>query len=179
MRTNSKSLPQRLLDLGNGKYHINYNVVQSEDENGDPEFNYDTATINGEPTYDNIVIGIISEKYSTFQEAALINNYNEDSNTDEYVDYLQYRELAKHIASQENLLTSEQIDEFKDSIKKIKVTIPIVKVLTGNIYADLADMLLKKRAIYSATDTHVKVYLSYLLPEHRAILEADEEVTIE
>lgn len=179
MKAHSKQLPERIEQLGNGRHNINYAVETTTDEQGNPDYVYDYATINGEPTYEEIVEAIIRDKYTASQETAIINNFNEDSNTQEYIDYLRHRDAAKFVAQTESLIMKEQFDTFLLSVTKIKVIIPIAKVLTGGAYASLADMMLKKRAIYSATDTHVTVWLSYLLPEHRTILEADPEVTIE
>lgn len=110
MRTNSKSLPQRLLDLGNGKYHINYNVVQSEDENGDPEFNYDTAVVNGEPNYNNTVAAILADRYSLPDEMAMINNFLAGEDIEEYQEYQHYRRRAKAVAGADTLMTAEDYE---------------------------------------------------------------------
>ena len=179
MTTNAKQLPTRILAIGNGQHHINYAVSVSKDDQGNDDFNYQTAHVNGEPTYDLLVKSIIADKYTVDDEIALINNFNSDKDVQDYVEYQQFRELAKWVAREDRLLTADECEEYNQSIKKIKVTIPLAKVMQGGIYADLADMLIKTRAIHTTIDTNVIVYLSYLLPEHRTILEADIDVTIE
>ena len=178
MQTNAKQLPVRILPIGKGQYHINYSVSQGIDEEGNPDYNYETAHINGEPTYDLIVKSIIADKYSVADEIALINNFNSDKDVQEYIDYQQFRELVKWIAGEDRLLTADEVEQYNQSIKKIKVTLPLAKVMQGGIYADLADMLIKTRAIHTTIDDKVVVYLSYLLDAHRAIFEADKDVTI-
>lgn len=179
MKTNSKHLPTRILSIGRGQHHINYALIIGVDVDGNPDYNYETALINGDATHDMIVRSIISDKYTTDDEIALINNYNTDKNVEEYVQYQQFRELAKFIADSETLLTAEEVEAQAEALKKIKVTIPLEKVVEGGIYAGLADMLLKTRAVHTTVGANVVVYLSYLLPEHEAILQSDPDVTIE
>lgn len=179
MKTNAKQLPQRIIAIGNGQHHINYAVTTGVDGDGNPDYNYETAHVNGEPTYDLLVKSIIADKYSESKEIALLNNYNADKDVQEYVEYQQFRELAKWIASEDRLLTADEVDSHYQSLKKIKVTIPIAKVVAGGIYANLADLLLKTRVIHTTINDKVVVYLSYILPDHLAIFEADEEVIVE
>ena len=179
MKTNAKQLPQRILAIGNMQHHINYSVTTGVDEDGNPDYNYETAHVNGEPTYDLLVKSIIADKYSESKEIALLNNYNADKNVQEYVDYQQFRELAKWIASEDRLLTVDEVDLYNQSLKKIKVTLPISKVVVGGVYANLSDLLLKTRAVHTTIGNNIVVYLSYILPEHLAIFEADNAVTIE
>lgn len=179
MKANAKFLPPRLLDLGNGQYHFNHSVEVLTDESNQPDYHYDAVLVNGEPTYNLLVTSIIADRYSTAQELALINNFNADKDVQEYVDYQRYRELAKALALTDALTYKSQVAELRATTAKIKVTLPINKVVAGGVYAGLADLLMKKKAIFASTGTHVSVWLSYLLPEHSAILSADPEVTIE
>ncbi|KAF0203147.1 MAG: hypothetical protein FD170_1419 [Bacteroidetes bacterium] len=179
MRTNAKFLPPRLLDLGNGQYHFNHSVEVQADENGQPDYYYESVLVNGEPTYNLLVTSMIADRYSTAQELALINNFNADKEVQAYVDYQRYRELSKLIALSPALLLKAEVDALNVGITKIKITLPLAKVVAGGVYASLADLLMKKKAIFASTDTHVTVWVSYLLEQHQAILAADPEVTIE
>jgi len=179
MRTNAKHPPLRLLDLGNGQYHFNHSIEVTTGDDGLPDYNYEAVLVNGEPTYNMLVIAMIADRYSTAQEIALINNFNADKDVQAYVDYQRYRELSKLIATSQDLLTKSDVDSLNASISKIKITLPIEKVVVGGPYASLADLLMKKKAIFAASDTHVTVWVSYLLPAHEAILLADPEITIE
>ena len=179
MKTNSKHLPQRILAIGRMQHHINYALTVGVDEDGNTDYNYETALINGDATHDMIVQSIIADKYSFEAELALINNFNMDKQVDEYMSYMQFRQLAKWIAEEERLLTAEEVETHNATLKKIKITIPLSKVVDGGVYAPLADMLIKTKAIHTTIVDKVVVYLSYLLPEHRALLEADPDVLIE
>lgn len=179
MKANAKFLPPRLLDLGNGQYHFNHSVEVLTDENNQPDYHYDAVLVNGEPTYNLLVTSIIADRYSTAQELALINNFNADKDVQDYVDYQRYRELSKLIAASEELLSKQDVDALNASTAKIKITLPIEKVLAGGTYASLADLLMKKKAVFASSDTHVTVWVSYLLEQHHALLSADPDVTIE
>jgi len=179
MQTNAKQLPTRILAIGKGQYHINYAVQQGFDEQGNDDFNYITAHVNGEPTYDLLVKSIIADKYTVDDELAVINNYNCDKDVQQYVDYLQFRELAKWIAIEDRLLTHDEVGAYNASLKKIRVTIPLSKVVEGGAYAQLADMLLKTRVIHTTINNTIVVYLSHIEPEHLSILQSDADVIID
>lgn len=116
MQTNAKQLPTRILAIGKGQHHINYAVSQGKDEQGNDDFNYQTAHVNGEPTYDLLVKSIIADKYTVDDEIALINNYNANLSVQEYEDYQRFRQLAKYIAATDKLLTAEEVDNYNSSI---------------------------------------------------------------
>lgn len=179
MESQSKNLPTRILYIGRMQHHVNYGLYTTISDDGTTDFHYETALINGDATHDMIVQSIIADKYSFEAEIALINNFNTDKQVDEYMQYQQFRQLAKWIAEQPQLLTAEEVEAQNVALKKIKVTIPLSKVVDGGIYAPLADMLIKTKAIHTTIVDKVVVYLAYLLPEHRAILEADPDVIIE
>ena len=160
MKTHSKNLPARILYIGRQQHHINYGLSTSINEDGTTDYNYETALINGDATHDMIVQSIIADKYSFEAELALINNYNTDKQVDEYMQYMQFRLLAKWIAEQPQLLTADEVEAHNTTLKKIKVTIPLAKVVDGGIYAPLADMLIKTKAIHTTIVDKVVVYLA-------------------
>jgi len=172
-------MPQRLHDLRNGQYHLNHSLEVMPGENGETDYYYESCLVMGEPTYALLVTSVIADRYSPSHEIALINNFNADKEVQEYVDYQQYREVAKYISGTSELLSIEQVEQFNTSLKKIKITLPIGKVIDGGAYAGLADLLMKKKAIFASSDTHVTVWVSYLLPDHEQILAADPEILIE
>jgi hypothetical protein len=106
-------MPLSFLDLGNGKYHYNYNVkeVEGEPGNATPLFCYDTVEIAGQPSYSRVVSAVLRERYSADEETALINNYNNyqlavkadkrDKDKNNYVAYLEDRRAIKEIVKQD------------------------------------------------------------------------------
>lgn len=110
MKTNSKQLPKRVIDLGNGQHHINFNVVESVDENGGLNFDYDTALVNGEPNYENIVASIIADKYRLSDELAMVNNFLAGQDIEEYNQYQHYRRKAKAVAAADHLITTSEYE---------------------------------------------------------------------
>jgi len=177
MKSNADQQPDRIYSIGENKYHFVFNLEAIEIE-GRASFNYDVVEINS-TDYEEIVRALIADKYSQADETALINNFNADKSVEEYVNYQHYREVCKLIAQPENLFTSDQIQQLYAQTRKIKITLPLGKVVSGGAYFMLADMMMKKRAIFSSTDTTVTAWVSFLLPEHQAILQADPEVIIE
>jgi hypothetical protein len=183
MKTQSNNIPKLIFDLGNGNSHFNYGIEQIT--NSDPMgvntigYQFNSVEVAGQVTTDTIIEAIIKDKYSFQSEIAIINNYNSDKNVDEYMQYQQFRELAKWIAKQSNLLTAQEIETQNATLKKIKITTPLAKLVDGGIYAQLADMLIKTKAIHTTVNDTVVVYLAYILPEHLAILQKDSQVKIE
>ncbi len=77
MRSNSIERPPVTLDLGNGRWHYNYNVTEREATEDMPaSFDYDCVEVGGKPTYAKCVSAIIRESYTADAEMALINKYN-------------------------------------------------------------------------------------------------------
>lgn len=72
--------PSPFVDLGNGHFHYNFNVVEVDrtDENGENvvSYDYDTVDIIGKPNYSKTVSAVVRNKYTADKEIALINNYN-------------------------------------------------------------------------------------------------------
>lgn len=68
MKSNSIDTPTVLLSLGDGNWHVNYNIqtVTKEEEDGSEtqQYEYDTVFIAGEPTVAKIVSAIVHESYT-------------------------------------------------------------------------------------------------------------------
>lgn len=77
MRSNSIERPPVTLDLGNGRWHYNYNITEREATEDMPaSFDYDCVEVGGKPTYAKCVSAIIRESYTADAEIALVNKYN-------------------------------------------------------------------------------------------------------
>ncbi|MFV0587492.1 hypothetical protein [Bacteroides reticulotermitis] len=96
MKTESNIKPKPILDLGNGKYHINYNVVEVEREEIGVFFEYDTVLIEGLPTYERVVESLIREKYSISNELAI--QRQRDTKGSEFAEYCEYADSCKELA---------------------------------------------------------------------------------
>lgn len=99
MKSNSIERPPVVLDLGNGRWHYNYNVTEREATEEMPaSFDYDCVEVGGKPTYAKCVSAIIRESYTADAEMALINKYNayqqgvvdDGSIVEEYEAYLRF-----------------------------------------------------------------------------------------
>lgn len=77
MKSNSDTRPDVLLDLGDGSWHYNFNIEESEEtEEGAPCYEYDTVTFWGTPTYAKLVKAVVRDRYDETQEFGIINEYN-------------------------------------------------------------------------------------------------------
>jgi hypothetical protein len=75
MKSNSNIKPSAVEYIGNGKWHYNYNIVESEKE-GTTFYDYDQIELKQKPTYVIVVPAIIREAYSECDEMAIINKLN-------------------------------------------------------------------------------------------------------
>lgn len=68
MKSNSIDTPTVLLSLGDGNWHVNYNIqtVTKEEEDGTEtqQYEYDTVFVAGTPTVAKIVAAIVHESYT-------------------------------------------------------------------------------------------------------------------
>jgi hypothetical protein len=182
MKSNSNSQPEIILNLGNGNFHVNYCLDAIETE-GVISYNYNTVEISGIPDYGKIITAIIREMYSLDAELAVMNAFSEGEKVDEYINFQNWRSMAKWIA--ENIIngaivTKADFDDHYDTMSSIIITMPVVLLLTGGRYETLANDMLKKKVPWQLQeDGTAKAYLGYILPEHLAILQSDPEVTIQ
>lgn len=91
--------PPVVLDLGGGRWHYNYNIVEREGTEEMPaSFDYDCVEVGGKPTYAKCVSAIIRENYTADAEMSLVNKYNayqqgvvdDGSIVEEYTAYLRF-----------------------------------------------------------------------------------------
>ena len=84
MHTNSNQRPPKVLNLGNGRYHYNFNITEGtrteEGPDGQtvtrPTFDCETVEIAGTPDYKKAVEARIRDKSTESKELYLINSYN-------------------------------------------------------------------------------------------------------
>jgi hypothetical protein len=182
MKSNSNNQPDIIFTLLNGNYHINYCVNETINE-GISTFDYNTVEIEGTPDYGKIITAIIRENYSLDAELAIMNAFAEGEKVDEYINFQNWRSMAKWIA--ENIIngaivTKADFDDHYATMSSIIITMPVVLLLTGGRYETLANDMLKKKVPWQLQeDGTAKAYLGYILPEHLAILQSDPEVTIQ
>jgi uncharacterized protein Usg len=181
MKSNSNNQPDIIFTLLNGNYHINYCVNETINE-GISTFDYNTVEIEGTPDYGKIITAIIRENYSLDAELAIMNAFAEGEKVDEYINFQNWRSMAKWIA--ENILngvsiTKQAFDEKQATMSNIIITMPVELLLTGGRYETLANDMLKKKVPWQLTsDGKATAYLGYILPQHLAILQSDSQVTI-
>lgn len=117
--------PSAFLNLGNGRWHYNFNIVESTrtEESGEEiaSFDYDTVEIEGTPNYSKTVSAVVRNKYTADKEIALINNYNRyqlastankvKADKEEYVAYLNDVEEIKAAVKTDCLAFNFEIDD--------------------------------------------------------------------
>ena len=117
--------PSPFINLGNGRYHYNFNVEESTrtSESGEeiPNFDYDTVEIVGIPNYSKTVSAVIRNKYTLDKEIALINNYNryklastsdrDPEDLNEYKAYLAEVEEIKAMVKADVIAAGYEIDD--------------------------------------------------------------------
>jgi len=181
MKSNSNSQPDILLNLGNGNYHVNY-CLEAVEAEGVITYNYNTVEVSGVPDYGKIITALIREKYSLDAELAVMNAFSEGEKVDEYIEFQNWRSMAKWIA--ENIIngaivTKADFEEHFATMNSIIIIMPVELLLTGGRYEALANDMLKKKVHWQLQeDGTAKAYLGYILPEHLAILQSDPQVII-
>lgn len=88
--------PEKILNVGNGKSHFNYNIVESEDEEGATVYEYDYVEVQNPATYERIAVALIRERYSTDDEIAIIRQ--KETKPEEFNVYFNFVEDCKAIA---------------------------------------------------------------------------------
>lgn len=108
MKANSIVKPDTLLELGNGKWHYNFNIHEEMFEFegvNHKQFSFEAVEIIGEPTVNKCIEAVIREKYSENEELSMINKYNsyingvsiDSSIVDEYSSYLKFVGKVKNM----------------------------------------------------------------------------------
>ncbi len=95
MKSSSNIAPKIKEYLGSGRWHYNYNVVQTEVD-GETRYDYEQVILKGKPTYDSIVAAIVRDRYSMDAEMAIQRKGIADNSNQEFVDYNNFVEDVKN-----------------------------------------------------------------------------------
>jgi len=136
MKGNSTTQPDRLKKLGN-YWQVRWNIVRNDrtDDDGNTYESWDYEYANCENPYrDGIIEGIIRSKYSASQVEAIMANYEQGYNIEDYIEFQTWRKIAKTVANDETYyeleLYKQSTDEAVDNsaIKRLlqKVAEPIL-----------------------------------------------------
>ncbi|MGD9930125.1 MAG: hypothetical protein AB7U05_08905 [Mangrovibacterium sp.] len=175
MKGNSNSQPNRLERSGNAcqvRWNITRNDRATEENQPVESWDFDYANCTGD-NYPALVEGIIRSRYTSGQMEAILANYSNGRNVEEWLRLQAWREMAKQVARDE-AITPKQ---------RIKATMPLEFVLAGGKYEALADRILKIGSPYElfkpeSGSEYVAVYLEEIKPEHAAIIGTDPDVSI-
>ena len=94
MNSNSDSRPSTILDLGDGTYQFNYNIVEKIEE-GRTSYDSDVVILSHPVSRDNIIDALIRERYSLSQELSI--SRQKEQKHDEYSAFYEYCEACKRI----------------------------------------------------------------------------------
>jgi predicted DNA repair protein MutK len=101
MKTQSKEPIQPILAIGGGKFYLNFNIGQKQDEEHGEYYEADTVEVS-DTNYDTLVEALIRTRYSLSNEIAMINNriaFPADTDkTAEFEAYQAWRIMAKETA---------------------------------------------------------------------------------
>ena len=100
MKSSSNIAPKTTEHLGNGKWHYNYNVVQTEVD-GEIRYDYDQVVLKGKPTYESTVAAIVRDKYTVDAEMAIQRKGISDNSNQEFVEYNAFVEAIKVMVKQD------------------------------------------------------------------------------
>lgn len=94
MKSSSNIAPKTIEHLGNGKWHYNFNVVQTEVD-GEARYDYDQVILKGKPTCESTVAAIVRDRYSVDEEMAIQRKGIADNSNQEFAEYNAFVEAIK------------------------------------------------------------------------------------
>jgi hypothetical protein len=100
MKSSSNIAPKTIEHLGNGKWHYNYNVVQTEVD-GESRYDYDQVILKGKPTYESTVAAIVRDRYTVDAEIAIQRKGIADNSNQEFVGYNSFVEGIKAMVKED------------------------------------------------------------------------------
>src|SRR6056297_823642 len=150
MKGNSNTQPERLQKLGN-YWQVRWNIVRNDrtDEDGNTYESWDYDYANCENPYrDGIIDGIIRSNYTASQVEAIMANYEQGYNIEDYIEFQTWRKIAKAVANDETYneleLYKQSTDEAVDNsvIKRLlqKVAEPVLSNETTLTEQDIEDV---------------------------------------
>lgn len=152
MKSNSNNIPQHIMYLGNGKYHINF-AVETVIIDNVTSYSYQTAEVSGVPDYSSIINAILRCDYTIDSEFAIINNYADGIGIDSYIEYQKKRNVAKTIATNViagNLITKSQYDSYFTAITSNWVQNEIVVINTQRMFQGIKYKCIQAHTTQSA-----------------------------
>ncbi|HKK81999.1 MAG TPA: hypothetical protein VJ909_07115 [Prolixibacteraceae bacterium] len=182
METLSDNKQDRILKISAYKYRVRYlyeQVEETDPETGEKRTVHraEEVEVNNPNDPAEVRKAITRDRYPADVVEELLSGFARGENVIEFMRYQNWRKLAAHAAAGAFYKT-----EFEDLINSeiIEVQLPFSETLQGGKHEALADYALKAKVnTYPDPVTNtVRVYLSYLTPEHRSLLENDNEVTI-
>ena len=100
MKSSSNIAPKTTEHLGNGKWHYNYNVTQTEVD-GETRYDYDQVVVKGKPTYEPTVAAIVRDRFTVDAEMAIQRKGISDNSNQEFVDYNTFVESVKAMVKED------------------------------------------------------------------------------
>ena len=100
MKSSSNIKPDHVVYIGNGKWHYNYNVAQTEVD-GETRYDYEQVILKGKPTYESTVAAIVRDRYTVDAEMAIQRKGIADNSNQEFVDYNAFVESIKDMVKED------------------------------------------------------------------------------
>lgn len=172
-----ESLPDfELIKMEYGLYQFRYDFeeIAATDEHV-ASFHYHCVNVKSTDR-DTLISAIIRERYSQDKVESLLNNVERGKDILEFLKLQNYRAYAKAAADKNNTL----LQQIKVA-QVYKVSLPFPTTLSGGIYEDLANRMLKVKVPFAvnANLTTATAYPGWISDDDMAVLEADDDVTIE
>lgn len=180
MKGNCDYQPPGIIEYGKtGTGQVLFNIERNDKEiDGEMHENwdFDYAEI---PSFkrDDIIAAVIRSRYSQYQAESILSNFNKGEGIIEFMRFQNFRDLAKAVA--EGHYLKRELQEFWDR-KIIQVTLPFSETLKGGKWETLADYALKAKNNFTidVKNNTAYVFVSWLLPDHTAVLVADNDVKL-
>jgi hypothetical protein len=180
MKATATQKPEPFLRYGHTRAgQVTFNVQQTEQpdpEDTNERWEYDYVEVP-ENQRNKIITAIIRSKYNQDSVEALMANFQKGEKMVAFMQFQNFRDLAKAVASGQHLAT--ELEEFYNR-KVYEIELPFNETLAGGKYAALADYALKAKnfSVADVPNKIARVYVSWLLPDHSQLLANDPAVTI-
>ena len=180
MKANATKQPEPFIRYGQlPAGQVTFNVLSTEQpdpEDTNERWEYSFVEVD-ENRRDKIIKAVIRSKYNQDDVEALLANFQKGKKIVEFMQFQNFRDLAIAVADGKYL--AAELKEFYDR-KIFEIQMPFSETLNGGNYASLADYAIKAKN-FSVADVQndiAYVYVSWILPDHRNLLESDAAVSI-